>query len=328
MTDIQKHALYHLLRLNSLKDPTLNVQEWQIEDYRALSLEELFARLEKLGIYLNRLSFTAHADECDSPEELVEVLSQDEDINAEQEDKIYLIVFELWRRLMADKPSLSIFCDELDHQIALYDQGNEESMEALQDAIDNFFKILDENVDEGLDPNEAFERVSAYCANDIRSFIYDYIQNQIDDSNESYAKDVLEEARPYLKEDKWFKLLEARLSVKWPPAVVQEYIERIIEDDLGDNDLSFNFDLLDLIIIAGPHGLFYRVVEATIPLLESEEDFQDLLSICLDYYLRIDQSAHEKAIDEILRKRAGIALNKPFSSKDKDVAALMVILVK
>jgi len=328
MTQIQKNALYHLLRLNSMKDPSLKVQPWQVEDYRKFSLEELFSRLSKLGIQLNRSSFATHADECDSPEELVEVLSKDEEVTSEEEDKIYLLSFELWRRVMADKPSLSIFCNELDHQIQLYDEGNDEYAQALQDAIENFFKILDENVDEGLEPAEALELVSAYCANDIRSFIYDYMQDLIDDNNESYAKDILEESRTYLKDDKWFKLLDARLSIKWPPEVVHEYLERIIEDHIEENDLIFNFDLLDLIITVGPHGLFYKVIAATAPLLKSEEDFQDLLSICLDYFLRIDQNVNEKSVQNILDKRSYIVLDAPINAQDKDIAALLAIVSK
>ena len=50
-----------------------------------------------------------------------------------------------------------------------------------------FKHILDENVDEGVPPEQALQLISTYCANDIETFLYDFISEQIDEDNETYA---------------------------------------------------------------------------------------------------------------------------------------------
>ncbi len=56
------------------------------------------------------------------------------------------------RRLIPEKQSLTIFCDELDHQIDLYDSNMLENMDALEDCLDNLQGLLNKNTDEG--PNQ------------------------------------------------------------------------------------------------------------------------------------------------------------------------------
>lgn len=124
---LQTKALYNLLRLNAAEDPLIQAESWALEDLRALPLEELFARLNRRGVQLDRSRFLEFANKCDTPEDLTDLLLPDEEDKAR--DPFYLIVFELWRRLLPERPSLSIFCDELDYQIALYDQEQIESDE-------------------------------------------------------------------------------------------------------------------------------------------------------------------------------------------------------
>jgi hypothetical protein len=185
MNAIERRALYNLLRMNWLNEPTLSVESWQVEDYRSLPLPDLFERLKQFNIQLDRVSFIAYADECDSPEDLTEHLIGDRNLPTAQEDQVYLLIFELWRRLMSEKPSLSILCNELDHQIFLYDRHELDNPLALQDALTHFIEILDENVDEGIPPEQAFKLISPYFANDMETFLYDFIAEQIDEGNES-----------------------------------------------------------------------------------------------------------------------------------------------
>ena len=56
--ELERRTLYNLLRINWLVDSKLNVQPWQVEDYRALSLETLFHKLQKLGFFLDRVSLS------------------------------------------------------------------------------------------------------------------------------------------------------------------------------------------------------------------------------------------------------------------------------
>ena len=170
MTSIERRALYHLLRMNWLNEPTLPVETWQVEDYRSYSLPQLFESLKKNKIHLDRTGFIAYADECESPEELSDHLIADHPYTPNQEDEIYLIIFDIWRRLMREKPSLSIVCNELDHQIYLYDHLILDNPNSLQDALLHFSELLHANADQGIPPEQALKLVSNHCANDIETF--------------------------------------------------------------------------------------------------------------------------------------------------------------
>src|SRR5690606_18870981 len=136
----------------------------------------------KGGIQIDRQSFFHFADSCDTPEELTDLLLPDAAAE-KQRDSVYLILFKLWRRLVPKKQSLSVFCEELDHQIFLYDMGELSSDEPIQDALANLLEILDENADSGVDPQEVLQAITEYCAHDLESFILDYISDLLDSGN-------------------------------------------------------------------------------------------------------------------------------------------------
>ena len=129
--ELPRKVLYNLLRSNWLMDPELDVSYWQVEDYRTLSLDSLFRRLAKQHIQLDLSSFIAYAENYNTPEELTEDITENFDDSIEEQDKVYLQIFELWRRLVPEKLCLSIFCDELDYLMNLYDNGEMENTEGL-----------------------------------------------------------------------------------------------------------------------------------------------------------------------------------------------------
>jgi hypothetical protein len=221
---LQTRALYNLLRLNG---------EREVEDLRPVATDELFSRLQRYGIQIEQAAFTQFAEECQSPEELTELLLPDE---GEEEDAVYLILFELWRRILPEKPSLSIFCDELDHRIALYDQGVEESDELIQEALVNLLEVLDQNVDAGADPQEVFSAISDYCAHDLETFLFDYILDLLDSENCLSASELIEGYSHYIQEPLWFDFLRARLLSFTDEKAAQIAIQRILESN-PDEDL-------------------------------------------------------------------------------------------
>ncbi|GAG66688.1 unnamed protein product, partial [marine sediment metagenome] len=119
--ELQPKALYNLLRMNAEQDPSLKLQPWKIADYRAMNEETLFAELSALGFDLGRERFLEVAEQCDTPEQLTGYFVGE--VDPEEEDRAYLLFFELWRRFVPERPSLSIFCDELDHHIRDFDRG-------------------------------------------------------------------------------------------------------------------------------------------------------------------------------------------------------------
>ncbi len=323
MNTIERRALYHLLRMNWLNEPTLSVEPWQVEDYRSLPLQTLFDRLKQFKIHLDRVSFVAYADECDSPEDLTDHLIGDRHFLTAQEDEIYLLIFELWRLLMSEKPSLSILCNELDYQIHLYDQQQLEDPLTLQDALTHFVQALDENADQGIPSQHILKFISNYCANDIETFLYDFISEQIDEGNEEYAHELLDDFDAYLSNNKWFKLLRIRLCEQIHNKIAQKIAGEIIEEYLNDQDLDYNLEFLSILLERGDQANFRLMIKQTLPLIKREEDFQDLLLIAIDYFHRLDQDQQAITLKTIFEKHAAIPSDQIIDTKNSDIITLI-----
>lgn len=322
----ERRALYNALRANWQADPLMKVQPWQVEDYRSLPMEEIFKRLEEKDIHLQRNSFSALAENADSPEELCEHLLADFQLSQADHDQIYLLIFELWRRLVNEKPCLSIFCDELDHQIFAYDHGTLARAEDIQDTLANLEMILDENVDEGADPSTIFETVSNCCANNLETFLYDYIAEQIDNHNYSYAGELFDGFCPFVKDVIWFDFLRARLLSHTDPEGSDPVIRKLILDIKKQQDLDLSLEALSFLANGGDADFFRTLAKQTVPLLETEEDFQELLSICADYYHFLDKDQEEQLIQQILQDRPQNDLESQIQPKDAHVKEFLKII--
>lgn len=308
--------------MNWLLDPNMDVEPWQVEDYRNMPLEAIFERLRLQEIELDRISFLALSDEYENPEDLAEHLLLSPDSDQRSQDQIYLLVFELWRRLLPEKPTLTIFCDELDYQIQQYDRGQLKNLEAIQDVLANLKVVLDENVDQGGDPPAVFDMVCSGCANDIESFIYDFIDEQIDEKNISYASELLDAFEEYINDIKWFDFLRLRqLSLTDPEGAIL-LLRKIILENSNHPDLVFNLEILSYLVQGGDEKIFMNLLKQTIPLLKSEEDFQDLLTICADFYHFLDLDQIEKKIQAILNNRSKIHSEKQIDPNDPDFTEL------
>jgi hypothetical protein len=320
--NIERRALYNLLRMNWLNEPTLSLESWQVEDYRSLPLSALFERLRQFNIQLDRISTIAYADECDSPEELTDHLIGDRHLQTAQEDQIYLLIFELWRRLMSEKPSLSVLCNELDYQIYLYDHQELENPLALHDALMHFLQILEENIDQGISSEQVFKLIAPYSANDIEAFLYDFIAEQIEEGSESFARELIDDFDTYLGNNKWFKLLHIRLCEKGHSKMAQRITEQIIEEHLNDQDLDYNLEFLSVLAEMEDFAIFRTLIKETLPLIEREEDFQDLLVIAHDFFHRINLDQQEMKLQTLLEKRSAYSQNETFNAHDPDLMAL------
>jgi len=315
--EINRRALYNSLRMNWVLDPTLKVEAWQVEDHRAIPTDQLFERLEDMDIRLDKSYFTAFADSADNPEDLTENMLHDSSDDLAMQDQVYLIVFELWRRLLPERPCLSILCDEIDHQIHLYDQ-NQANNEEIVDALANLQVILDENADEGADPHEVFECINSGCANDIESFLHDFISEKIDDANYSYASELLEGFGSYLKDAKWFEFLRARLVAVNDPDEANRIVKELMNMKEAEADLDFNFEILSFLAVIGERDTFERLVKQSAKLLENEEDFQTLIAISAEFFHRLDREMIEKSLQAFLKQREKFNPNQLFSYKNAD----------
>lgn len=323
--EIERRTLYNSLRMNWGYDPTIQVEAWQVEDYRKLRLEQIFEKLKEKDIFLDRISFLALAENAQSPEELTDDLLADSDLNALSQDQIYLLIFELWRRFVPEKACLSIFCDELDYQIDLYDRGIAPTAEAIQDALANLQVILDENADEGVQPKEILATINAGCANDIESFLYDFIAEQIDNRNFTYASELLDGFTSYVQDIRWFIFLKARLLAIKDPQEADKLIRNIVDKNNTDPNLELNLEILSILVQGGERDLFVKLVKNTVKNLENEEDFQDLLTISADYYRCLDLEEKENAIQDILKKRSAKSLDGSLKKDDPLISEFLKI---
>ena len=322
---LERKALYNLLRMNWLRDQELDVEPWQVRDYREESLDDLLTELQELGVGLDQVSFLAFSEKSENPEELTDSLTEEE-WDVKRQDKVYLIIFELWRRLLPEALCLSVFCDELDHQINLCDSGEGEEGEEIQDVLESLRDILDQNTDEGAEPKEVFSEVANACANDVESFLYDYISEQIDDGNYPYASELIDGLYDYVKDVKWFDYLKARVVGSRDIKEGNELIWKLVDETKSQPNLELYLEILSFLVQGGERELFQDILKISLPIVEVEEDFQDLLQICIDYHCCLDHDAQEQALRKLLDQRKKIAGEEPFSALDPMVSQLLKIL--
>lgn len=326
--EIERRALYNLMRMNWLRDPSMAVTPWQVENYRELSLNILYQRLSLHDLQLDKEHFLSLADEVDTPEELTAMLLEDTETPPEPTvyDQIYLLIFELWRRYITDRPCLSIFCDELDHQIHLYDMEKQDNAEAIQDILSNLQAILDENTDKGAKAQDVFKLFSSNCAHDLESFLYDYISDQLDNDHDAYANELIDGFISYVEDIKWYEFLRVRLIMSDPRSDGKRLLGHLIDRYSNEQDLEFNLEVLTYMVKVGNRELFIKLVKKTLPLISIEADFQDLLDICADFYHFLDMEAKEKTIKMLITRRTHIHIESIFNPKDPAVTELLSVL--
>ncbi len=317
---LETKALYNLLRINAREDRSVKAERWALEDLRTADPADLWKRLAKKGIALDRSSFIQYAEETDSPEELLDLLVA-EGTDSKEADQIYLIVFELWRRFLPERLSPSVFCDELDHQIDLYETDQLESDEPIQDGLSNLADVLEEHVDAGMNPKKAFATLSNYCAHDLESFLYDYISDLLDESNTGYASELIEQFEPFLEETEWFKLLRARLISFTNVGEANRQVKGLLAKNPS---LDFLFDVLRFLIGSGEMDPFRIAMQKILPQVRHEDELQEVMEMTADYYRRLDCDDLEQAVLMIKKQRK--PKTHELKPSDSDIKKLLEIV--
>jgi hypothetical protein len=327
MKSLPTKALYNMLRINWLDDPALKIEQWKVEDYRILSLETLFGRLKSLGLSLDEKSLLHFAENCDSPEDLVECLWLDPD-DLEGQDRAYLLFFELWRRLLPDKRCLSIFCDELDHRINLYDHDELIDDDPILEILSELEDILDTHVDRGADPKETFQTVSEYCANDLENFIYDFLKDLINSGNELTASELLDGFYQYISDVKWFDFLRVRLVAVADEEKAHRMMQRLLEQLQEEPDLDLILEIVEYLSHAGNIANFVKVVKQMTGLIDTEEHFQDLLASVAEFYRCMDREEKSIQAQAFIAKRAHKKISDPLDRSDQDLVLFREFLAE
>lgn len=313
--DTRGRAYYNLLRVSWEEDPSLEVESWQVENYRNLSTEQLLLRLKALDLPLDEVHFKGYVDHSESPEELTEMLAGEEE-GLEHFDEIYLLVFELWRRLCPEKESLSIFCDELDHLMGLYDKDELENPERLLNALTELENVLDEHADQGEDPKRLFQEISLYSAHDLENFIYDFISEKIDQDDRLEASEILEGFSDYIAKPDWFEFLRLRLLASVDEEEAEAMLARFLEQQYQNPDLELLLEIARFLVNRGSVNYFVAVAKKSVTLLETEADFQELLAITYEFYRLLDREDEMEKLSEMLKVRLRIPLDQEIRSDD------------
>lgn len=186
-------------------------EKWQIEDYTKLSVDQLLKRLFKENIHVNESSLKEYMQNAESPEDLTDILCQEEEGSASFE-KTYLVIFELWKRLEPNKESLSIFCDKLDHLIHAYDEGQTVAEELIK-ALTDLMKIFEDMCASGLSQKETYELFSSYLAQDLETFIYDFLSDLIEAGEKTLAFDFIFGLYDFLEDKLALDLLKTTVNL-------------------------------------------------------------------------------------------------------------------
>ena len=207
-----------------------------------------------------------------------------------------------------------------------YDQQQPETIIDLQKALTHFIRILEENVDQGVAPQEALRLLSPYCANDLETFLFDFMSDQLDEEHEVMVQDLIDELEPYTETNKWFKLLRIRLFDEYHHKIRLKLVEEIIEEHLNEEDLDYNIELLALLCDKNSSLHFISVANHTFSLLKQEDDFQDLLSLLIEYFHLQGQKQNETVARKILEKRKSQRIDQPIKIDDLDIRTIKSLL--
>lgn len=249
-----RKALYNLLMLaqgGGLDLP--GVQGWEICNYRDLPQETLLAHLSDLGCPMTAEEFTEASLGCGSPEVLAHRLFA-ADLEDMQQDRGYLLVFELWRRLRPELRPLSIFCDDLDHVITCWYADPELHLPNAKQATQALIGLLIDGDQVGMEPETLLATICHGCSNHVEGFIYDLGRDLLEDDDITDLQDLIFPFRELVKEPRWIDLLRAaafladeqtlqavelyhelfdELMLDWVPNFAVELIQDLMEmDDL------------------------------------------------------------------------------------------------
>lgn len=261
-----KKAHYNLLRIHAQDDK----ESWETYDYRRLETDSLLKQLCICSLPFETVAQFEHAAHVyASPEEMAAAYLQP------TQDQEFLLLFELWRRHLPDKRTVSIFCDELDHQITSYYQG--EDHEELLDTLEYLQQILDDNADSGVDSADILPTLQASSCHDLEAFLYDYTHTQLQEEEYELVAELLGGFYPYLSDPQWFDYLAARLALAQHAEEGHQTLEQLV---MRVDDVALALELLEFLAESEKEVLFAQLAQRTVDLLTTEGDLLDFLDIC------------------------------------------------
>lgn len=293
-----------------------------MKNLKSHTTDQLLKDLQVFGVKLDSFTFQTLAEKYDSPEEMSYRLIG----NQEPNPYVCILVFEIWKRLLPEKRSLSIFCDEFEHLISLYHEGQRTHFNDLMDGLAYMQYILDQSVDEGANPVAAFHTLQSYCSTDLETFLFSFMLDQINEGDASYAKELLEGFSRYMSQTARFKYLAIRIEIEEDPNEGFTKLEEFLAKLDPQTPKKFVDEILSFLAESGNHSLFYEFTQKTIAWIREEVDFKILLEICYNHYKALDLQQPALMIAKLFEKRGSVPKETPFSQNDPDLDSLKKIL--
>ena len=285
---------------------------------KQLPLEEIFHQLSTYDLPSDIYTFEIQTANIASPEEFIKKLGLDLSHPATD------LIFELWRRICPDKPSLALFCHELDHQIEEYRQNGPGP--ETPDHLASLQYLLDENVDAGVKPRTALKVVQGHLKNDVESFLYHLIYDEIDSGQAAYAKELLEGFDRYVEEKAWFEYLSIRCQILSEPTEGYERLEEFTKRKKEGHNLELLLEVLSFLALSGNHSQFSTLALHILSLVRVEKDFVELLDLTSSHYRYLSLYPISLSVDEILKKRRAFTPETPVEDYDPALQELRKIL--
>jgi hypothetical protein len=334
--EIGRRVLYNLIRIHALngeKATQQQFQSWQIQDYRYLSTQKIFETLRQLGYRIDLPGFLAYAQEYDEPEAFIDDFLDEEDDVAVQ-DQLYLLFFELWRRHLPEKRSLSIFCDEIDYLVTEYDRVSslessgkvrprllpedasmlqkelaKDPHQAIYNLLDELVSLLEEVEESGTDISEAFSAVLDNCANDVEAFLFDFLGQQIELDAYSAVETYLSFFTDVVKGCCWLDFLRLKVTYIVNPSEATVWLNRIM-DTYNDGKVledkeyygEIGMEILYFLLESQNDLLFYKHLPAIIRTLTTKEQLQDLQEMTNAVSDHVLESMGSNQLKEVFKK--------------------------
>ena len=300
----QGRAYYNLLCLERQRANYIKAEPWEYLDYRALSFDDLFASLREYNFFFDGETFEEIAAEVDAPEQLVQYL-QIEDEGTER--KVYLILFEIWRRLLDDRETVSIFCDELDYIISRFEEDEDDSTLLL--ILQQVVEILDSNVDYGSSPDKVFKRFCSYLAHDLENVIYTFIGSKIKKGEDGVFLNLLDHFIPYVSDKRQLQFLKVRALPKVFLEEKKKLLEYIVSSLQEDVNVTLSFGILFYLIGQRNKELFSELFSFLANHNNDEGVLVKLLDVLVAYHTEFGK--------EITKTKTFESVERALSSKEK-----------
>ncbi len=201
-------------------------------------------------------------------------------------------------------PTLQEFCETLDKKIGEY---HGEKSEELYEILAYLQYILDENVDAGVKPRTALKNIQGYLKNDLESFLYHVIYDEIEVQDISYSGELLEGFDRYVEERSWFEYLNVRHAILADPEVGFEKLEKFTQKKKKEEmNLDLFLEMLSFLATSGNHTQFVELALVILPEVKLERDFLEFSDIVASHYRHLTLPSLSTAVSEIVGRRASL----------------------